>query len=90
MPRIDTYNLKNASAAQRVTLEDLLGSNYKEKLDADILAQMRKDPDQYFLEEFKGRSRNSRFILKKANWLSSSRNTVSRRDMWVHRSSVSI
>ncbi|WP_339224106.1 DUF3298 domain-containing protein [Paenibacillus sp. FSL H8-0332] len=65
MPRIDTYNLKNASAAQRVTLEDLLGSNYKEKLDADILAQMRKNPDQYFLEEFKGTFTEQSFYIEK-------------------------
>ncbi|MBT2284340.1 DUF3298 and DUF4163 domain-containing protein [Paenibacillus polymyxa] len=65
MPRIDTYNLKNASAAQRVKLEDLLGSNYKEKLDADILTQMRKDPDQYFLEEFKGTLTEQSFYIEK-------------------------
>lgn len=65
MPRIDTYNLKNASAGQRVTLEDILGSNYKEKLDANILAQMRKDPDQYFLEEFKGTFTEQSFYIEK-------------------------
>ncbi|MEK5254620.1 stalk domain-containing protein [Paenibacillus sp. FSL F4-0125] len=65
MPRIDTYNVNNAAEAQRVTLSDLLGANYKEKLDADILAEIKKDPDKYFLEEYKGTFVEQSFFIEK-------------------------
>ncbi|MDR9854875.1 DUF3298 domain-containing protein [Paenibacillus sp. VCA1] len=64
MPRIDTYNVKNAAAAERVTLSDLLGDDYKAKLDADILAQMKKDPEKYFLEDYKGTSEEQTFYIE--------------------------
>ncbi|GIO65763.1 stalk domain-containing protein [Paenibacillus cookii] len=64
MPRIDTYNVKNAAAAERVTLSDLLGDDYKAKLDADILAQMKKDPDKYFLEDYKGTFEEQTFYIE--------------------------
>ncbi|MWV42946.1 DUF3298 domain-containing protein [Paenibacillus sp. HJL G12] len=64
MPRIDTYNVKNTSEAERVTLEDLLGANYKEKLDADILAQMKQDPDKYFFEDYKGTFTEQSFYIE--------------------------
>lgn len=67
LPRIDTYNVKNTATAERVTLSDLLGANYKEKLDADILAEMKKDPDKYFFEEYKGTSREQSFYIEQGD-----------------------
>lgn len=67
MPRIDTYNVKNTATAERVTLSDLLGANYKEKLDADILAEMKKDPDKYFIEEYKGTSSEQSFYIEQGD-----------------------
>jgi hypothetical protein len=67
MPRIDTYNVNNVDEAQLVTLSDLLGTNYKEKLDADILAEMKKNSDEYFLEEYKGTSVEQSFYIDKGN-----------------------
>jgi hypothetical protein len=67
MPRIDTYNVNNVAEAQLVTLSDLLGTNYKEKLDADILAEMKKNSDEYFLEEYKGTSVEQSFYIDKGN-----------------------
>jgi len=64
MPRIDTYNVKNVAAAERVTLSDLLGDNYKAKLDADILAQMKKDPEKYFLEDYQGTFEEQTFYVE--------------------------
>lgn len=64
MPRIDTYNVKNAAVAESVTLIDLLGANYKEKLDADILAEIKKDPDKYFVEEYKGTAADQTFYIE--------------------------
>ncbi|GIP26841.1 hypothetical protein J23TS9_19710 [Paenibacillus sp. J23TS9] len=65
MPRIDTYNVENKVTAERVTLSGILGENYKEKLDADILAQIKKDPDKYFIEDYKGTSVEQTFYLEK-------------------------
>jgi hypothetical protein len=67
MPRIDTYNVNNVDEAQLVTLSDLLGTNYKEKLDADILAEMKKNSDEYFLEEYKGTSVEQSFYIDKGD-----------------------
>ncbi|MDR0271511.1 stalk domain-containing protein [Paenibacillus sp.] len=67
MPRIDTYNVKNTSAAERVTLPYLLGDNYKEKLDADILAQIQKDPDKYVVKDYKGTSVEQTFYVEKGD-----------------------
>lgn len=67
MPRIDTYNVKNTATAERVTLSDLLGANYKEKFDADILAEMKKDPDKYFIEEYKGTSVEQSFYIEQGD-----------------------
>jgi hypothetical protein len=64
MPRIDTYNVNNKAAAERVVLADLLGKNYKEKLDADILAQIKKNPDKYFVEDYKGTSTEQTFYIE--------------------------
>ncbi|MDQ0089033.1 hypothetical protein J2T12_002443 [Paenibacillus anaericanus] len=67
MPRIDTYNVKNIAEAERVTLPDLLGANYKAKLDADILTKLKEDPDKYFLEEYKGTSEEQTFYIEKGD-----------------------
>lgn len=67
MPRIDTYNVRNVAEAQLVTLSDLLGANYKEKLDSDILAEIKKDSDKYFLEEYKGTSVEQSFYIDKGD-----------------------
>lgn len=67
MPRIDTYNVINTAEAQRVTLSDLLGVHYKEKLDADILAKMNMSPDLYFLEEYKGTGTEQPFYIEKGD-----------------------
>ncbi len=67
MPRIDTYNVKNTSSAERVTLSDLLGENYKKKLDADILTKMKNEPEKYFFEEYKGTSEEQTFYMERGN-----------------------
>ncbi|GGH21326.1 stalk domain-containing protein [Paenibacillus segetis] len=67
MPRIDTYNVKNTAEAERVTLSELLGDNYKEKLDAKILTKMKEDPEKYFLDEYKGTAEEQTFYIEKGN-----------------------
>jgi hypothetical protein len=67
MPRMDTYNVRNIAEAQLVTLSDLLGANYKEKLDSDILAEIKKESDKYFLEEYKGTSVEQSFYIDKGD-----------------------
>ncbi|WP_340395597.1 stalk domain-containing protein [Paenibacillus sp. FSL E2-0177] len=67
MPRIDTYNVKNIAEAEPVALTDLLGANYKEKLDADILAEIKKDSDKDFLEEYTGTSTEQSFYIDKGD-----------------------
>ncbi|WP_179281287.1 DUF3298 and DUF4163 domain-containing protein [Paenibacillus sp. XY044] len=64
MPRIDTYNVTNSAAAERVTLSGLLGEDYKARLDADILAQMKKEPEKYFLEDYTGTFEEQMFYVE--------------------------
>ncbi|UYO05858.1 RsiV family protein [Paenibacillus sp. PSB04] len=64
MPRIDTYNVSNSAAASRVTLSGLLGEGYKDRLDADILAHMKKEPEKYFLKDYKGTLQEQTFYIE--------------------------
>ncbi|GAA0381980.1 stalk domain-containing protein [Paenibacillus motobuensis] len=48
------YNVWNKAEAERVTLEELFGANYKNVLDKQIREQMAKQPENYFSDEFKG------------------------------------
>ncbi|KRE83754.1 hypothetical protein ASG89_11560 [Paenibacillus sp. Soil766] len=65
MPRVDTYNVLNAAAAQRVTLQDLLGADYKATIDAGVIAKMDEDPQYFFKDQFKGISSEQGFFVEK-------------------------
>lgn len=65
MPRVDTYNVLNRAAAQRVTLQDVLGENFKETVDAGIRAKMDEKPENYFKDEFKGVQDEQDFYVEK-------------------------
>ncbi|MCM3039115.1 DUF3298 domain-containing protein [Paenibacillus motobuensis] len=54
MPIKYFYNVWNKSEAERVTLEELFGTDYKAALDKQIREQIAKQPDDYFADEFKG------------------------------------
>lgn len=65
MPRLDTYNVFNAAQAQRVTLQDLLGANYKETIDAGVSAKIAEKPENFFKDQFKGISTEQGFYVEK-------------------------
>ncbi|CAH1200442.1 hypothetical protein PAECIP111891_01759 [Paenibacillus allorhizoplanae] len=65
MPRVDTYNVLNAAAAQRVTLQDLLGADYKATIDAGVIAKMEEEPQYFFKDQFKGISSEQGFYVEK-------------------------
>ncbi|WNR43437.1 stalk domain-containing protein [Paenibacillus roseipurpureus] len=67
MPRLDTYNVLNAEHAQRVTLQDLLGANYKETVDAGVVAKIAEKPQNYFKDQFKGISSEQGFYVEKGD-----------------------
>jgi hypothetical protein len=50
-PRVDTYNFTNEAEAQRVTLEDLFGKDYKSIVDKAVKTAIAADQDQYFTNE---------------------------------------
>jgi len=50
-PRVDTYNFTNEAEAQRVTLEDLFGKNYKLIVDTAVKTAIAADQDNYFANE---------------------------------------
>lgn len=52
MPRVDTYNVLNREEAQRLTLQDVLGTTYKETVDTGVRAAMDEHPENYFKDEF--------------------------------------
>lgn len=64
MPRVDTYTIRNDVEATRVTLDELFGDKYKETIDAFIKAEIAKDPESYFPEEFKGISAEQTFYVE--------------------------
>jgi hypothetical protein len=64
MPRVDTYNVFNTKQAERITLSDLFGDNFKKKLDAGILAKINKNPGNYFKEDFKGVNEEQDFYVE--------------------------
>ncbi|MBD3920433.1 DUF3298 domain-containing protein [Paenibacillus sp. PR3] len=53
-PRVDTYTIRNASEATRVTLPELFGTDYKTIIDAQVRKEISANPDQYFADDFKG------------------------------------
>lgn len=65
MPRVDTYNVLNAGTAQRVTLQDLLGANYKATVDAGVIAKMKEEPQYFFPDQFKGIDADQGFFVEK-------------------------
>jgi hypothetical protein len=65
MPRVDTYNVLNREQGQRVTLQDLLGDNFKENVNAGIQAKINEKPENYFKDEFKGISEEQSFYVEK-------------------------
>ncbi|OCT13295.1 hypothetical protein A8709_03295 [Paenibacillus pectinilyticus] len=65
MPRVDTYTVLNAAQAQRVTLQDLLGANYKETINAGVIAKIDADPQYFFKDQFKGISDEQGFYVEK-------------------------
>ncbi|WP_174819287.1 DUF3298 domain-containing protein [Paenibacillus lautus] len=50
-PRVDTYNFTNEAEAQRVTLEDLFGKDYKSIVDKAVKTAIAADQDHYFANE---------------------------------------
>lgn len=50
-PRVDTYNFTNETEAQRVTLEDLFGKDYKSIVDTAVHTAIVADQDNYFANE---------------------------------------
>lgn len=65
MPRVDTYNVLNREQGQRVTLQDLLGDNFKVNVNAGIQAKINEKPENYFNDEFKGISEGQSFYVEK-------------------------
>lgn len=65
MPRVDTYNVLNREEAQRVTLRDLLGDNFKETVDTGVNAAMKEHPENYFKDQFKGIGDEQGFYVEK-------------------------
>lgn len=64
MPRVDTYNIINKEQAQEITLSDFFGDDFKEKLNTGILAKMNEEPENYFIEEFKGIEEEQGFYIE--------------------------
>lgn len=64
MPRVDTYNVFNKEQAQRITLSDVLGDDFKEKVNAGVLAKIKANPENYFEEEFIGISEDQGFYIE--------------------------
>ncbi|EFU43205.1 copper amine oxidase domain protein [Paenibacillus vortex V453] len=50
-PRVDTYNFRNEAEAQRVTLEDLFGRDYKAIVDQAVKTAIAADQENYFQHE---------------------------------------
>lgn len=50
-PRVDTYNFTNEAEAQRVTLEDLFGADYKAIVDKAVKIAIAADHENYFKNE---------------------------------------
>ncbi|KZS46590.1 copper amine oxidase [Paenibacillus glucanolyticus] len=51
VPRVDTYNFRNEAEAQRVTLEDLFGRDYKAIVDQAVKTAIAADQENYFQHE---------------------------------------
>lgn len=64
MPRVDTYNVFNKEQAQQITLSDFFGDDFKKELNAGILAKINEEPENYFVEEFKGIDDEQSFYIE--------------------------
>lgn len=64
MPRVDTYNVRNAQEAGLVTMKDLLGDDYKTIVDQQITKKIAEQPDLYFEDAFKGISEDQSFFIE--------------------------
>ncbi|OME72345.1 hypothetical protein BSK65_08230 [Paenibacillus odorifer] len=64
MPRVDTYNVFNTKQAKRIALSDFFGNDFKEKLNAGILAKINEEPENYFIEDFKGIDEEQGFYIE--------------------------
>lgn len=63
-PRVDTYTVRNASEATRVTLPELFGTEYKSIIDAQVRKEMNANPGQYFADDFKGIGEEQSFYVE--------------------------
>lgn len=64
MPRIDTYNFYNDTEARPVTLEDLFGGNYKERINLFIKQKIAEHPEDYFPDDFESISDTQNFYIE--------------------------
>ncbi|MFC5648303.1 PdaC/SigV domain-containing protein [Paenibacillus solisilvae] len=62
--RVDTYNVRNKTAAARITLKDLYGNDYRKIVNAKISAAIAKDPESYFQDSFKTISDGQSFYVQ--------------------------
>lgn len=66
--RVDTYNVVNDKDASLLTLEKLLGSNYKELANAAVKQAITAEPDRFFSSEtlqFEGIGDSQSFFMDK-------------------------
>lgn len=64
MPRVDTYNVRNAKEAGLVTMKDFLGDDYKAIADEQISKKIAEQPDLYFEDVFMGISEEQSFYVE--------------------------
>ena len=86
-PRVDTYNFTNEAEAQRVTLEDLFGKDYKSIVDQAVKTAIAADQDHYFANEdgFQGINAEQSFYVADGKAYIVFKNTASPLDPQVHR-----
>lgn len=63
-PRVDTYNVLDNAEAKQVTLQDILGADYKAIVDQEVKTQIAANADKYFKDEFKGISETQSFYVQ--------------------------
>ncbi|MGG1551907.1 stalk domain-containing protein [Paenibacillus ferrarius] len=63
MPRVDAYNFLNTPTVRLVKLDDLLGADYKAKVDTKVKAEIAEHPENFFPDEYKGIGDNRTFYV---------------------------
>ncbi|MNI04323.1 Protease inhibitor precursor [compost metagenome] len=53
-PRVDNYNFRNIADTKWLSLEEVMGADFKTIIDEKIKVEMAAHPELYFAEEFKG------------------------------------